>query len=651
MTQNHNRSDSDFIPSQSPDKHVDYYNAGVDFQKHGYLDQAIRCYQKALAIKPDLPEASYNMGIAYLDLSCIKAAVTCFKHALELKPDYADAYNNLGNAYRDKADMHRAISCYRQAIKVNPQNPRLYYNLGNAYLELDEQEASYARVEKALVLKPDYAKVYNSLGKSCLKQGDLELALANYSKAIELQSDFAEAYFNRGNILRELGRSSAAMDSYREAVRLRQDYHEAYNNLGNLLKELGNLKAASDNYRRAIKVRPEFAEAHFNLGNIMLQERHTAAAIETFKQAITLKPAYAEAHCNAGNACKELGRYQDALRHYNQALNHKPDLAEANFNRSIIHLLHHDFQQGWEGFEWRFKLPDAGTVYPHRFKVPRWDGTNFISRRLLVHCEQGFGDTLQFIRYLPMVKELGGSVIFETRKELMGILKKVPGMDSLIQRSLDGHQSGGFDYHIPLMSLPGVFQTRLETIPSNTPYLFAEDCNVVKWRRFVSGPKPVYKIGIVWAGKPGHTNDHNRSCGMDLFLPLSQIPGVQLFSLQKGEAVARLKEVSHGGAIVNLGERFVDFEDTAGAIANLDLIVSVDTAVAHLAGAMGKPVWLLLPFVPDWRWMLDRTDTPWYPAMRIFRQPEAGDWHTVFRNVSDSLKELPGLTASGQASS
>ena len=651
MTQNHNRSNSDLIASQSPDKHVDYYNQGLDFQKHGYLDKAIQCYQKALAIKPDLPEASYNMGIAYLDLSCIDAAVTCFKLAVELKPDYADAYNNLGNAYRDKEDIHRAISCYRQAIKINPQNPRPYYNLGNAYLELDEQEVSKACFQRALALKPDYATVFNSLGNSSLRQGDLELALANFSKAIEIQPDFAEAYYNRGNVQREMGRCSAAMESYREAVRLRKDYHEAYNNFGNLLKDLGNLEAASDNYRLAINARPDFAEAHFNLGNIMLQERQMAAAIERFKQAIALKPTYAEAHSNTGNACKELGRYQDALQHYNRALYHKPDLAEANFNRSLIHLLHQDFQQGWEGFEWRFKLPDAGAVYPHRFKVPRWDGSNFKGRRLLVHCEQGFGDTLQFIRYLPMVKKLGGSVIFETRKELMGILKKVPGMDSLIQRSPDGNHGEPFDYHIPLMSLPGVFQTRLETIPSHTPYILADDRKLVKWRRIISGQKPEFKIGIVWAGRPGHTNDHNRSCGMDVFLPLSQIPGVQLFSLQKGEGVARLKEVSNGGAIVNLGERLVDFEDTAGAIANLDLIVSVDTAVAHLAGAMGNPVWLLLPFVPDWRWLLNRTDTPWYPTMRLFRQPEAGDWHTVFRNVSESLKELPGLLASGQANS
>ncbi len=635
--------------SPCPNDHAVFYQRGIDFQIQGAPDQAILCYQKALALKPGLPEANYNMGIALLDLSRIDDAVTCFNRAVNLKPDYADAHINLGNAYSDQDEFCKAISCYRKAIELDPQDPRPYYNLGNVYLKVDRPADAVASFQKALALKPDYAPAYNSLGNACAMQGELEPAITNYRKAIDLKPEFAEAFFNLGNTLRKMGQSAAAIESFQQAIRLQDNFHEACNNLGNLFQDLGDLETAKKNYLQALRTKANFPEAHYNLGNILQKQGQTAAAVVCFKEALRLKPTFAEAHSNLGNAYKELGRYRDAMHHYNRAITLQPELAEANFNRSIVFLLRQDFRRGWEGFEWRFKQLNRKSIYPHQFRAPRWDGAFFKDRRLLVHCEQGFGDTLQFIRYLPMVKARGGTLIFETRKELIEISKTLPCIDLLIERSPDGNPDLAFDFHAPIMSLAAIFQTTFDTIPADVPYLFAKDSTAARWCQRMASPETKLKVGIVWAGKPGHTNDHNRSCDLKLFAPLGRIPGLQLYSLQKGAAVSQLRQLPANLSIPNLGEEFIDFEDTAGAVENLDLIISVDTAVAHLAGAMGKPTWLLLPFVPDWRWLLDRDDTPWYPGMRLFRQPKIGDWHPVFQKVAESLKELLMLRTAAQA--
>ena len=291
------------------------------------------------------------------------------------------------------------------------------------------------------------------------------------------------------------------------------------------------------------------------------------------------------------------------------------------------------FKEGWAEYQWRLKTQKV--AHSHRYHVPCWDGSSFVDKRLVVHFEQGFGDNIQFMRYLPMVKRRGGTVICEMLTPLMGLLRGFPGIDELIDAPFGTDPSMKKDLHVPLLELPRIFGTTLQTIPNGVPYLHADSNKVEHWRQRLTGSS--FKIGIVWAGEPAHTEDKNRSCPLLYFLRLSGIPDVQFIGLQKGDASGQVKDVAGRMSITNLADEFDDFSDTAAVIENLDLIISVDTAVLHLAGAMGKPVWAILSFSPDWRWMLNRQDSPWYPTMRLFRQSRYGDWDGVFEQMAREL--------------
>jgi hypothetical protein len=355
------------------------------------------------------------------------------------------------------------------------------------------------------------------------------------------------------------------------------------------------------------------------------------------------------------------GRPEEAIDAYNQVLKVMPDSAETHFNRSISLLLTGNFEEGWDEYEWRFRSSGKKTDAMPEKSLMRWDGSSLNKKRILVNDEQGIGDTLQFIRYLPMLKERGGSVIFETSKPLKSLLEKFPGLDELVEASPVGMSEIESDFYVPLMSLPGIFKTTLETIPDGIPYIFASNKKIKLWQNRIN--KHRFNVGIVWAGNPtakyeqaglsglehvnlawagnpSHKIADSRSNRLECFKPLAEIEGVQLYGLQKGAASGQAEELSNSINVINLGEEFEDFSDTAGVIENLDLIITVDTSVAHLVGAMGKSVWVLIPYVPDWRWMLDREDSPWYPTMRLFRQQRKGDWDHVFERVANELGVL-----------
>jgi len=336
------------------------------------------------------------------------------------------------------------------------------------------------------------------------------------------------------------------------------------------------------------------------------------------------------------------GRHDEALDSFERAIQIKPEYAQAHWNRSLVLLLKGRFEEGWQEYRWRRKTNLAAFAYPHKLDKPLWDGRPFAGKRLLVHYEQGLGDNLQFVRYLPMVKRLGGTVIFETPKSMYGLLHSFDGIDELVQASSDAPPEVEFDAYISLMDLPGISGTTLDTIPAEVPYIHADPAKVESWRDRLAGEG--LKVGLVWAGRPTGPNEvlslQHRSCSLEHFAPLADVPGVVLYGLQKGPAAAQVHQLSGQSVVANLGEQFEDFTDTAAAIENLDLVISIDTSVAHLAGAMGKPVWLLLKSDADWRWLLDRADSPWYPTMRLFRQEEWGDWDSVFERVAQELRQL-----------
>ena len=383
---------------------------------------------------------------------------------------------------------------------------------------------------------------------------------------------------------------------------------------------------------QALRLDPNDARTYVGLGLLARRQEKIAEAETAYERALELDPRLAEAHYNLGNIHHQENRLERATTHYQRALSINPDYAEAHLNLGLTWLLAGELEQGWREYEWRLRLADAAGQRPE-LDVPRWTGAPLKGKRVLLHTEQGLGDAIQFARHAPLVKARGGIVIVECQSVLARLLGTVPGVDQVMAR---GGPVPRVDAQAPLMSLPAILGTTLETVPHDVPYVAAAPGHEGRFDRSLARAEGRRKIGIVWAGNPAHKNDRHRSCPLRHFLALSELPDVALFSLQKEPPE---HDPLCGPQVVDLTSLLDDFADTAAAIERLDLVISVDTAVAHLAGALGRPVWLVLPFAPDWRWLLDREDSPWYPSMRLFRQQRPGDWEGVFQRLAKVLAE------------
>ncbi|MCF8119984.1 MAG: tetratricopeptide repeat protein, partial [Deltaproteobacteria bacterium] len=437
-----------------------------------------------------------------------------------------------------------------------------------------------------------------------------------------------------GLTLKDLRKYDEAIACYEKALQFKPDAAELHYNLGNVYKEAHRFQEAVSCYQKAIDLKPDMVEAHYNMANALKESGALNDAISCYGHVLKMAPDHFGALNNGALAYRDSGQIDKALEMFDQALELRPDHVEIRWNRSLALLLRGDLIKGWEEYEVRFERDDLTTTYPRRFDQPFWDGSPFNGETLFIHHEQGLGDTIQFVRYLPMVKARGGRVVLEVHESLLNLCRNLPGVDEVISCPLDQDLRVAFDCYVPLLSLPGIFKTTLKTIPSRIPYLQADPEVAARWQDRLDTAD--LKVGLVWAGNPGHKDDRNRSCPLDLLEPLSQIPGVALYALQKNVDEPSVGQLQRLG-ITHLGEDLEDFSVTAGIITHLDLVISVDTAVAHLAGAMGKPVWILLPMVPDWRWLMEREDSPWYPTARLFRQKQPRDWEEVIGRVADEL--------------
>ena len=597
---------------------------------------AVEYIGRAIRLNGNAPAFHNNMGVAYFALGKVPEAAACCRRALKLKPDYAEAHNNLGNALNEQGKLDEAVACYRLAVKLNPDYAEARNNLGVALRGQGKLDEAVICCRRAVRVKPDYAEAHNNLGVALRDQGKLDEAVACCRRAVELRPGFGGAYGNLGNALKDQGKLDEAVACYRRALEVQPDFAEAHNNLGNALKIQRKLDEAVACYRRALELKPDFVEAHNNLGNALNDQGKLDEAVACYRRALELMPDFAEAHSNLGNALNDQGKLDEAAACYRRALELMPDFAEAHWNRALLWLLTGDFAQGWPEYEWRWRRKQA----PRRpFPAAPWDGRPLDGKTILLHTEQGLGDTIQFIRYAALLRQSGARVIVACQKALLQVLKSCPGIDLLVPETAP---APAFDAHVPLMSLPGIFQTSLESIPGKTPYLFADSELVGKWRerlREFSG----FKIGICWQGNSAYRGDGYRSIALPEFAPLARIPGTCLISLQKGPGSEQVTEVRDRFPIVDFADELDGeagpFMDTAAVMKNLDLVIAVDTVVAHLAGALGVPVWVALPLVPDWRWLLDRLDSPWYPTARLFRQRELGNWQGVFDDVREALCE------------
>jgi tetratricopeptide (TPR) repeat protein len=561
------------------------------------------------------------------------------RHVLRSDPAHAPALHLLGVLAHQVGRHNEAISWIRQAIASNPDNAEFHYNLGVAQQFHGRIEDSVVSYRQALELEPNRAEAHNNLGYALLMLGRLDEALVSVEQALRLKPDLADAHNNLGKVHQDMGRFEQAADSYRRAVDAQPSSTLFLGNLANALTALGKPEEAVPYYRRAVRLQPDEAIFLSNLGNALTLTGRPDEAEAFCRQALRLKPDFADAYHNLGIALSAQGEVEQALALNAQAIRLNPDHVGARNCQAMWRLQMGDFARGWEEYEWRWKKAD---VPPRAFPQTLWDGSPLEGRTILIHAEQGLGDTLQFIRYAPLVKRLGATVIVECQPVLCGLLAGCHGIDHLVAR---GSPLPPFDVHVPLLSLPRLFGTVLDTVPAEVPYLFADAQLVERWRGELSGA-PGVRVGIAWQGNPRFPANCMRSIPLTHFAPLAQVDGVRLFSLQKGAGREQLRAVARYLPVVDLGDRLDDatggFMDTAAVMKNLDLVITSDTATAHLAGALGVPVWVALALGADWRYLWRREDSPWYPTMRLFRQTRLGDWDGVFERITAVLREAPG---------
>ena len=601
----------------------------ISLHQQGKLLQAEAIYRKLLEADPRNPDAFHLLGVIANQTGHLQGAIDLIGRAIEINPYQASYYSNLGNVLKKLQRFNDAVECYDKAISLYPDYADAYYNRGNALKELKQLEASVASYDKAIALKSDNAEAYCNRGIAFKELQRLDDAIASYDKAIALNPDYAEAYSNRGIALQRLNQLNAALASYNKAISLQPDFAEAYSNRGIALKELNDLDAAVASYDKAIELKPDYAEAYSNRGNALKDLNQLEDSVVSYDKAIALSPSLAEAYSNRGNALKDLKQLDAALLSYEKAIALNPDYAEAYWNKSLLLLLTGQLIPGFNLYEWRWKSDEIHKL-KRNFSQPLWLGEEpLIGKTILLHSEQGLGDSIQFCRYVKMVSDLGANVFFEVQKSLLPLLKRnFSQLATLISKD---DALPEFDVHCPVMSLPLAFNTNLNSIPYPNSYLEAEADRVASWKfRLNSG---TFKIGISWQGSKGTKADVGRSFDLILFEKIAMLPNVQLISLQKGFGSEQLKNTPQNMKVIDLGSELdADgaFLDSSALMMSLDLVITSDTALAHLAGALGIKTWVVLKYVPEWRWLLDRQDSPWYSSITLYRQQKLGEWQPVF---------------------
>jgi tetratricopeptide (TPR) repeat protein len=449
-------------------------------------------------------------------------------------------------------------------------------------------------------------------------------------------TNLAKGYNNMGNAFYDLGNLAKALACYQQALHLDTSFAEAHNNLGVALFRLNKVDEALASYEQSLRLKPGYAKAYYNLGLLYIRRAQWGNAVGVLKQALRHQPDHADAYCNLGYALSEQAKLEEAAQCYQEAVRIRPDLADAHWGLANIWLIRGDFEHAWPQYERWWRLEERSLRH---WDHPYWDRSPLGGRTVLLKAQGGLGDTIQFVRYTAVLKQYGATAIVECQEPLLPLLASCPGIDRLIAA---GSKPPAFDAYAPIPNLPAILNASLSTLPAKIPYLSA-DCKLqAKWQHKLSGRSGL-KVGIAWQGNLKNRRDCLRSIPLPQFAPLARIQGVSLISLQKVPGAEQLDQVANQFPVIDLGtyldEESGAFMDTAAVMKNVDLVITADTAIAHLAGALGVPVWVALPFVPDWRWLLNREDSPWYPTMRLFRQTKPGDWEGVFTRMAEVLSK------------
>lgn len=567
---------------------------GLKHQREGRVEQAEACYRKILKVDPTSSEAREML------------------RALEAKPGTEQGFiSSAGLTFADNSEAlnNRAIS---------------YLAEGKTQLAID----SLRRVAE---LRPESAQAHHHLGEAHERIGNFQAAADSYRRAVALQPDSPELHCHLARVLYQSGALEQAAEMYQRALAIDPKRFEIYNDLGLVLTNLGNFGAAIEAFRRSLRLNPRSAKTIAGLGYLFERKGDLLCAADAYRDAIKLDPKLYAAYTDLGFVLYGLGEVAEASDCFERLRALQPDSAEATANLGLIHLLQGNLSAGWTEYESRWKV---GVGDDRVLVQRRWKGEPLAGERILIYAEQGFGDTLQFVRYVPLVAARGGEVVLETQPQLHRLLSRTCGVSQVISR---GEALPEFTWQCPLLSLPLVFGTELATIPAEVPYVYPDPAQAEAWRHRLEGN--TRRIGLVWGGNPGMQRNRLRSIPLELLIPLMKMPGTTFYSLQLGPGSEQVKRLPPDVRLIDLAAELKDFADTAAIIANLDLVISIDSSVAHLAGALGQPVWVMLNKGCDWRWFLEREDSPWYPTARLFRQPTVGGWQEVVNRIEQELRK------------
>ncbi len=600
----------------------------------GDFHGAARICGSILATAPANFDALYLSGMLEAHDGRFESAAATIGRALAVDPRSAPAQATHAALLARLGRADEALAGFDRALAMGAATAEIYGQRGNVLLRLGRDDDAVASYDRALSVKPGYPEALYNRGNALQRLGRFDDAVASYDGVLAAVPRHPGALNNRGTALYGLGRFEDALANYETALAEKPDYADALNNRANTLLRLRRFDEALVDYDRARALGAEAVDTLVNRGNALHGLGRHREALACYDSALAQRPDHAATLNNRGAALQELQRYDEALASYERAMQLEPGYAEAHYNDGACRLLLGDLDGGWKEFEWRWKTPAVADYNPP-FARPRWQGDGDIGgKTLLLHPEFGFGDTLQFCRYAALAAERGARVVLQVQPALKSLLSGMPGVDVIAR----GEPLPDYDCHCPLLSLPMAFGTRLDTIPAAVPYIEASAAMVRKWEARL-GPRTAPRVGIVWSGNARQANDRNRSARLARLRPLLGIDArfVVLQTELRAEDRAVLAEHPE---IAHFDGEIADFADTAGLVAAMDLVISVDTSVAHLAGAMGKPTWIMLAHVPDWRWLLGRDDCPWYPTARLFRQPSTGDWDSVARRVA---REMTGF--------
>jgi len=603
--------------------------------QQGNLADAERLCRDILRQQPNHFEALQLLGAIAVQTRHLEQAAGLFRQAIDANAASDTAHNNLGHTLLELKRPAEALPVIDRAIALAPGIAVAHFNRGIALEMLKRPVDALASYDRAVELRPDYGVALCNRGNVLQSLKRYEEALASYDRSIQFRPDYPLVHYNRGNVLQELNRYADAVASYERACALGPGFALAFSNRGNALLRLRRYKEALASFDRALELQPDYADAHSNRGALLQEMRRFGEALASYDRALAIMPGHSGALSNRGLCLHQLGRYDEALTAFEAANAVVPDNPEAHFGEAQTRLLLGDFARGWEQYEWRSR----GQFMQHeirKFAEPRWrEGDAIAGKTVLLYGEQGFGDTIQFCRYVPLVAARGARVILEVAEPLKSLMAGLAGAAQVVAK---GEPLPEFDMQCALLSMPLMFHTDLASIPASVPYLHAPAVGVRDWQaRLAPHRRP--RIGLAWSGRPAHPEDLVRSIGLSSLLPLLECDAT-FVSLQKVVRPDDARILAERSELLNYADALADFSDTAALIANLDLVISVDTSVVHLAGAMAKPVWVLLAANPDWRWMLKRTDSPWYPTARLFRQDETRAWDGVIAGVQAALREF-----------